>query len=72
VSDASIAVIRPDEVAGRAADLMVSTGQGRIPVIDPETGRLCGLVTRKDLLKVRAAVTRSEQDRQGLLPSLAR
>jgi CBS domain-containing protein len=72
VSDAAVAVVRPDDVVGRAADIMIATGQGRIPVVEVGAGRLCGLVTRKDLLKVRAAVTRSEQDRQGLLPSLAR
>jgi H+/Cl- antiporter ClcA/CBS domain-containing protein len=71
VSDAAIAVVRPDEVVGRAADMMIATGQGRIPVVEPETGRLCGLITRKDLLKVRAAVTRSEQERKGLFPAIA-
>ena len=72
VSDAALAVIRPDEVVGRAADLMIATGQGRIPVVEAGSGRLCGLVTRKDLLKVRAAVARSEGERHGLLPTLAR
>ena len=72
VSDAATAVVRPDDVAGRAADLMLATGQGRIPVVDPQTGKLCGLITRKDLLKVRAAVTRSEVDRQGFFPAMAR
>ena len=71
ISDADIAVVRPDDVVGRAADLMLATGQGRIPVVEPGTGRLCGLVTRKDLLKVRAAVARSEQERQGYFPALA-
>jgi H+/Cl- antiporter ClcA/CBS domain-containing protein len=71
VSDAAIAVVRPDEVVGRAADMMIATGPGRIPVVEPETGRLCGLITRKDLLKVRAAVTRSEQERKGLFPAIA-
>lgn len=38
--------------------------QGRIPVTDPDTGVLVGLVTRKNLLQVRASVTRSEDHRR--------
>ena len=38
---------------------MLASDQGRIPVVDPLTGALVGLVSRKDLLQVRAAVTRS-------------
>jgi len=42
---------------------MLATDQGRIPVVDPQTGALVGLITRKDLLQVRAAVARSESER---------
>jgi H+/Cl- antiporter ClcA len=63
VSDASLAVIHPDDVVTHAVDVMLSTDQGRIPVVDPQTGELVGLVTRKDLLQVRAAVARSEGER---------
>lgn len=63
VSDASVAVIHPDDVVTHAVDVMLSTDQGRIPVVDPQTGELVGLVTRKDLLQVRAAVARSESER---------
>lgn len=63
VSDASLAVIHPDDVVTHAVDVMLSTDQGRIPVVDPQTGELVGLVTRKDLLQVRAAVARSESER---------
>jgi H+/Cl- antiporter ClcA/CBS domain-containing protein len=64
VSDASLDVVHPDDVVSRAVDLMLQGDQGRLPVTDPRTGRLIGLVTRKDLLRVRAAVTRSEDERR--------
>lgn len=63
VSDASLAVIHPNDVVTHAVDVMLATDQGRIPVVDPMTGALVGLVTRKDLLQVRAAVARSESER---------
>ncbi|TXM96857.1 chloride channel protein [Methylobacterium sp. WL103] len=64
VSDASLAVVHPGDVTAHALDLMLTTGQGRLPVTDAESGTLVGLVTRKDLLQVRAAVNRSEAERQ--------
>ncbi|MCJ2076482.1 chloride channel protein [Methylobacterium sp. E-016] len=64
VSDGSLAVVHPGDVAAHAVDLMLTTGQGRLPVTDAETGALVGLVTRKDLLQVRAAVNRSEAERR--------
>jgi CBS domain-containing protein len=64
ISDASLPVTHPDDVVARAADLMIATDQGRIPVTDRKTGVLVGLVTRKDLLQVRADVKRSETHRQ--------
>ncbi len=63
VSDASLAVVHPNDVVSHAVDVMLQSDQGRIPVVDPATGRLVGLVTRKDILQVRAAVTRSETER---------
>lgn len=48
---------------------MLAIGQGRIPAVDPQTGELCDLVTRKELLKVRAAVTRSER---GFFPAMTK
>ena len=64
VSDASLPTANPDWVVARAVDLMLTTDQGRILVIDPATGALAGLVTRKDLLQVRASVVHSEDHRQ--------
>jgi H+/Cl- antiporter ClcA len=64
VSDASLAVLHPNDVVTRAVDVMLETGQGRLPVVDPVSGALIGLITRKDLLHVRAGVTRTESDRR--------
>ena len=66
VSDASLAVVHPDDVVTYVVDVMLATDQGRVPVVDPNTGTLVGLVSRKDLLQVRAAVARSEHERAGL------
>jgi H+/Cl- antiporter ClcA len=63
VSDAALPVVHPDDLAMRAIDVMVATGQGRLAVTDPKTGVLQGLVTRRDLLKVRASVARIEGER---------
>ncbi|WP_158915598.1 chloride channel protein [Caulobacter sp. S45] len=64
VSDAALTIAHPDHVVAHAADLMLATGQGRIPVTDPISGVLVGLITRKDLLQVRAASTRDEGHRE--------
>lgn len=67
VSDAALAVVHPGDVVSHAVDLMLATDQGRIPVTDPQTGVLVGLLTRKDLLQVRAGVTRTEDERRGYI-----
>jgi CBS domain-containing protein len=64
ISDASLDVIHPNDVVTRAVDLMLQNDQGRLPVTDPQTGRLVGLLTRKDLLRVRASVSQSEGERR--------
>nr|WP_244507405.1 chloride channel protein [Methylobacterium phyllostachyos] len=64
VSDADLAVVHPGDVVSHALDVMLSAGQGRLPVTDPLSGRLIGLLTRKDLLQVRATVVRSEAERR--------
>jgi Mg2+/Co2+ transporter CorC len=51
-------------VVTRAVDLMLQSDQGRLPVVDPENGRLVGLITRKDLLQVRAGISQSEGERR--------
>jgi H+/Cl- antiporter ClcA/predicted transcriptional regulator len=71
VSDASLPVAHPEDIVARAVDLMLATDQGRIPVTDRRTGVLVGLLTRKDLLQVRADARRSETDRQAYYPPAA-
>ncbi len=67
VSDTSLAVVHPDDVVSHAIDCMLVTDQGRIPVTDPRTGVLVGLITRKDLLQIGAAVARSERERRSYI-----
>lgn len=55
----------PDELVGHLADRMVAAGVGRIPVVAPDSGQLLGIVTRKDILKVRARRLREENIRSG-------
>jgi CIC family chloride channel protein len=64
VSDAALASIGPDEIVAHAVDLMLSTGQGRLPVVDAKSGALVGLLTRKALLQVHAGVRQAEGDRR--------
>lgn len=64
VSDASLVVGYPDEVLGRLADAMVEAGLGRVPIVDHHTGKLVGLIARRDILGVRAHAGSSERDRQ--------
>ena len=72
VSDASLAVVHPDDVVADAVDLMLATDQGRLPVTDPQTGALVGFLARKDLLQVRASVVRSESERRAYFRRLQR
>lgn len=67
ISDAALAVVHPDDVVARALDIMMATGQGRVPVTDPISGILVGLLTRKDLLQVRVTVVQSERERRAYL-----
>jgi H+/Cl- antiporter ClcA/CBS domain-containing protein len=70
VSDRCLAKTYPDEVVARAVELMITADQGRLPVVDRKTGVLVGLVTRKDLLKVRAEQARLEGERQAYFPAV--
>lgn len=69
VSDASIPVGHPDDTVGFIADLMIKGDTGRIPITDPATGVLVGLIARKDLLLLRRSVRSLEQERQVYLGS---
>lgn len=43
--------LQPDQSLCQVQELMSSTGWGQIPVVDPITGFIIGIVTRTDLLK---------------------
>lgn len=53
---------RADEMIASLADRMIANDRGRAPIIDGE-GRLVGLVSRKDLLMVRARAGAEEAER---------
>lgn len=63
LSDASQPFAYPDSPIGEVADLMVETGIGRIPIVNAETSRVVGILSRHDLLKARSTGRRAEQDR---------
>jgi chloride channel protein, CIC family len=52
-----------DELVGHLADRMASAHVGRVPIVDPTTGKLAGLLARRDLLRVRANAARLERER---------
>ena len=52
-----------DELVGHLADRMAAADIGRVPVVDRATGKVTGLVARRDLLRVRAHAGRLERDR---------
>lgn len=60
LSDADQPFALPDAPIGDVADLIIESGIGRIPVIDPATRRVVGIVSRHDLLKARRAQRQTE------------
>ena len=64
LSDASQPSGMPQDPISRIADLMVDTGVGRIPIVDPVMQTVIGIVARQDLLKIRAAHRGAEQERR--------
>ncbi|GAA4329800.1 chloride channel protein [Pigmentiphaga soli] len=58
----------PDELTGAVADRMAESGVGRLPVVDRATGRLAGIVGRKDLMRVRAQRLEEERIRRAFRP----
>ncbi|NEJ72959.1 CBS domain-containing protein [Rhizobium phaseoli] len=72
VADGSVPVGHPDDTVAFIADLMLSTGDGRIPIVDPASGKLCGLIARKDLLRLRSSYRSAELDRRPYLTAGAK
>jgi chloride channel protein, CIC family len=52
-----------DEPVGQLADRMAAADVGRVPVVDRASGKLVGLLARRDLLRVRAHASRQERER---------
>jgi CBS domain-containing protein len=52
-----------DEIVAALADRMITNDVGRVPILSRATGRLVGLVARRDLLKVRARLMHQEVSR---------
>ncbi len=69
ISDAGVLVGGPDEPIGALVEQMVERDVGRVPIVDP-AGKLVGLVTRTDLLRVHARQRALETERAAtqLLP----
>jgi H+/Cl- antiporter ClcA/CBS domain-containing protein len=63
MSDASTLVAYPDTPCGAVADMMVDSGTGRVPIVDPKSRRVIGIISRQDLLKVRTTQKRGEKVR---------
>jgi CBS domain-containing protein len=54
LSDASTDYAFPETPCGEVADMMVQSGVGRVPVVDPKDRTVIGIISRQDLLKVRS------------------
>lgn len=67
ISDASLPFAHPDTPSGEIADLIVDAGIGRIPIIEPGSRRVVGILSRQDLLKARSELRQSEGTRRRYL-----
>ncbi len=56
-----------DELAGHLADRMAAADIGRAPVVERDSGKLVGLVARRDLLQVRVKTAKEELTRSTFL-----
>ncbi|WP_084455729.1 chloride channel protein [Novosphingobium rosa] len=61
VSDASQPFARARSPIGEVADLMVETGIGRIPIVEDDSARVIGILSRHDLLKARSTTRGAER-----------
>jgi CBS domain-containing protein len=69
--DQNLVIGYEDELAGKLADRMAAADAGRVPILrrgaTEEESKVVGLVARRDLLRVRAAVMRHEREREQLI-----
>jgi len=71
LSDISQPVAYPDSPSGVVADLIIESGIGRIPIVEPATRRVVGIVSRQDLLQARRAHRAAETQRSGYIGATA-
>jgi tRNA nucleotidyltransferase (CCA-adding enzyme) len=55
--EAGSITVTPDQAVEHLQRVMTGSGWGQVPVVDPQTNRIIGIVTRTDLLKTLAADT---------------
>ncbi|MCJ2013322.1 chloride channel protein [Methylobacterium sp. J-076] len=67
IADAPLPAVHPGDVVSHALDVMLADGSGRLVVTDPASGALAGILTRRDLLRIRAESVRAEGERQAYL-----
>jgi CBS domain-containing protein len=63
LSDAATEYAFPDTPTAEVADMMVESGIGRVPIVDHESRRVVGIISRQDLLKVRVRHKHAEKVR---------
>jgi H+/Cl- antiporter ClcA/CBS domain-containing protein len=63
LSDSSLPVVHPESPASEVANLMIADDIGRVCVVAGDTGRLIGIIARRNLLQSRADSLRGERDR---------
>jgi len=61
LSDASTDFAYPETPCGEVADMMVESGVGRVPIVEHHDRKVVGIISRQDLLKVRAQQRSGEQ-----------
>ncbi|MDE2273368.1 MAG: CBS domain-containing protein, partial [Gammaproteobacteria bacterium] len=57
----------PDEPLSRVADRMAESDMDCVPIVDPQTSILIGLVTRHDVLRARAMALGEEHERERII-----
>jgi H+/Cl- antiporter ClcA len=62
-----LVVGHPDEMVRELTDRMAVNDVGRVPIVERGTGKVVGLVARRDLLRVRARVVHEERERRRIL-----
>jgi CBS domain-containing protein len=61
ISDASQPL--PDTPTAVVADMIIASGIGRIPIVNPVTRRVVGILSHQDLLRARSTLRRLEAHR---------